>query len=161
MSSQGKFKKDKEIIADYEAQVKVVMRRRSLVRTSPVRERSLERECGRNRRAVAQDEMEAAADLFADGFVSLMGSGTLTLCESIERDCLAEGPRQAGEMGNGSLVEFSKGKCHVLHVGRNNPRHQLENSSAETDLGVLLDTGLNPSQQCTLATERANGILAA
>lgn len=59
------------------------------MRTSPVRERSLERECGRNRRAVAQDEMETAADLFADGFVSLMGSGTLTLCESIERDCLA------------------------------------------------------------------------
>ncbi|KAK4829963.1 hypothetical protein QYF61_008094 [Mycteria americana] len=48
-----------------------------------------------------------------------------------------------------NLMKFSKGKCKVLHLGRNNPGHwdklgagQLENSSAEKDLGVLVDSKL-------------------
>ena len=66
------------------------------------------------------------------------------------------------------VSKFSKGMCQVLHVGRNNPRHQrrqgtdrLENSSAAKDLEVLVDKRLNMSVQCTLATKQANSILAA
>jgi len=40
----------------------------------------------------------------------------------------------------GNLMKFSQGECRVLHLGRNNPRHQyrlgadlLESSSAERD----------------------------
>jgi len=44
-------------------------------------------------------------------------------------------------------VQFNIGKCKVLHLGRNNPRHQyilgaiqLGGSFVEKDLGVLVDT---------------------
>jgi len=59
-----------------------------------------------------------------------------------------------------------KEKCKVLHLGRNNPKcHstlmaiQMESILAEKDLGVLLDTKLNISQQWVLVAKTATGIL--
>ncbi|KAK4806764.1 hypothetical protein QYF61_005560 [Mycteria americana] len=75
-------------------------------------------------------------------------------------------PAATKKINSVSAETRTKGKGKVLPLERNNPRHQymlgatqLESSLAEKDLGVLVDTRLNMSQQCALAAKRANGIL--
>jgi len=65
-----------------------------------------------------------------------------------------------------NLMRFNKGKCRVLHLGRNNPIHQyrlradlLESSSVERDLGVLVNNNLSLSQQCALVAKKVDGIM--
>ncbi|KFV99681.1 hypothetical protein N326_07676, partial [Eurypyga helias] len=65
-----------------------------------------------------------------------------------------------------NLVQFNKGKCKVLHLGKNSSMDQyrlgsvlLEGSSGEKDLGVLVDKRITMGQQCVLMAKKANGIL--
>ena len=63
-------------------------------------------------------------------------------------------------------MEFNVGKCHILHLGRSNARHQytmgsrvIQPADKEKDVGILITDNLKPSQQCVEASRRATTIL--
>ena len=68
-------------------------------------------------------------------------------------------------------IGFNKGKCNVMHLGYNNPKHTyymsdnnntqvpLSETTAEKDLGVIVDNKLNLHEHVATATKKANSIL--
>ncbi|PKU36186.1 reverse hypothetical protein [Limosa lapponica baueri] len=65
-----------------------------------------------------------------------------------------------------NLMKLYKSKHSAVHQGRNNLKHwyrlgsdMVERSSAEMELGVLVDNKLTMRQQCALVAKKANGLL--
>ena len=63
-------------------------------------------------------------------------------------------------------MSFNISKCHIMHVGRNNPRtqyfmdgKQLQVTEVEKDIGVKVQSSLRPSAQCIEAAHKANIVL--
>jgi len=65
-----------------------------------------------------------------------------------------------------NLMRFNKGKCRILHMGRNNHMHQyrlgvdlLDGSSVEKEQSVLVGQRLVMGHQCALMAKKASAIL--
>lgn len=74
------------------------------------------------------------------------------MCAAIQRNL-----NKLEDWNNGNRLKFSTGKCQVLHLGKSSPMHlyslgadQLESSSAEKFVGVLVDTKFTVSSNVPL-----------
>ncbi|KAJ7425037.1 hypothetical protein BTVI_04084 [Pitangus sulphuratus] len=83
-------------------------------------------------------------------------------CKVLQRD-----PERLNQWAKDNCVRFNKAKSQVLYLGCSNPMQRYrwglewpKSCSAEMDVGMLVDSQLNRSQQCAQVAKKVNDILA-
>lgn len=79
-------------------------------------------------------------------------------CPAVQRNL-----KKVEKWADRNFMQFNKWECQVPHLRMNDPRHpyllgttQLKSSTAEKDVGILVDIKMSMNQQSALATKKAN-----
>ena len=114
------------------------------------------------------NDIDTAVDLTRT-FLSKFADDTKMACivESAEdRKKFQEGVDSLATWSKDWQLLFNVAKCKIMHFGANNQRFTytmdgavLEEVAVEKDVGILVADSLRPSEQCSAAAARANGVL--
>ncbi|KAF4789078.1 RNA-directed DNA polymerase from mobile element jockey-like protein [Turdus rufiventris] len=103
--------------------------------------------------------------VLSPSLVNLQIGACVNLLEG--RRALQGGLNWLDKWAESSGMKFNKSKCQILHFSHNNPLQYyrlgtewLDSAQAERDLGVLVHSQLDMSQQCAQVAKKANAILA-